>query len=47
MKCDFCGKDSKKMKTRRNFPHGKKSKGIITKMCSSCNSQTEDSEVKK
>lgn len=44
MKCDFCGRDSKKMKTRRNFPHGKKSKGITTKMCPSCYVSQEESK---
>jgi len=36
-KCDFCGRESKNLKARRNFPHGKRSKGITTKMCPSCN----------
>jgi len=45
MKCNFCGKESRKLKSRRNFPHGKKSKGITTKMCPKCNSK--NSEMKE
>lgn len=44
MKCDFCGRDERKMKTRRNFPHGKKSKGITTKTCKSCDRVQEKAE---
>lgn len=35
MKCDFCGSKSK-VKTRSNFPHGKKSRGITTRICRNC-----------
>ncbi len=47
MKCDFCGKESKKLKTRRNFPHGRKSKGITTKMCPNCDIKQKEKEVLK
>lgn len=46
MKCDFFGKDSKKLKTIKNFPHGKKSKGITTRICNKCE-QKENCEVEQ
>jgi len=44
MKCDYCGKETRKMKQRRNFPHGKKSKSITTRICKSCETNKEENE---
>ena len=35
LKCDFCGKRGK-IYTRKNYPHGRKSKPIITYICKEC-----------
>jgi len=44
MKCDFCGEQRGRIKTKRNFPHGRKSKGITTKTCQYCKSKKEESK---
>ncbi len=38
-KCDLCGRESKSMKTRRNYPFGVKSKARTTKTCPSCDAK--------
>ena len=44
MKCDCCGRDEKKMKSRKNYPHGRKSNKIITKLCQVCRGQLTEAE---
>jgi len=34
-KCDFCGKRGK-IYRRKNYPHGRKSKPVVTKLCRAC-----------
>jgi len=36
MKCDICGKENKKLRDRKNYPFGKKSKARIIKTCKLC-----------
>ncbi len=47
MKCDFCGYERQDVKSRRNFPHGRKSKGIVTKTCIPCQVRDLNQEGKK
>lgn len=36
-KCRSCG--SQKVKTRKNYTHGKNSRPVITKVCKRCNTR--------
>ena len=38
VKCSFCDNTSNNSKiyTRKNYPHGRKSKAVVTRMCSRC-----------
>ena len=48
MKCDICGSsgEKSKFKTRHNYPHGRKSKGVTTRTCKLCESQNHEENKK-